>query len=112
MEIISKPLNSENKIYLRQNILKGLISNNNILSNYGYSAADLIEIYHFMRNLNSDFSKKNCFFRKKKIYQSYKSKFIQFVLFFNRIKNLFIDRISLDAFPAEYKEELEKLKFS
>lgn len=111
VEIISKPLNSENKIYLRQNILKGLISNNNILSNYGYSAADLIEIYHFMRNLNSDFSKKKLFFfRKKKIYQSYKSKFIQFVLFFNRIKNLFIDRISLDAFPAEYKEELEKIK--
>ena len=50
LDILRRPLLSIEEVKLRQDLLKGFISNNDILKNYFYSVSYLKEVYNFLTN--------------------------------------------------------------
>lgn len=108
-KILLTPLSSHNEIIERQNILKGFIDNLSVFNNYSYSRIDFREADFFIDQFTDElYLPKVIKFQLrlfKAKYYKYRSKFVQFVLLYNRLHN-YVKNVSTSVFPENYKKEL------
>ncbi|MCH5599380.1 MutS-related protein [Niabella ginsengisoli] len=108
-KIFQEPLSAIEDIRSRQNIIKGFITNEEVLRNYSYSKQDFYEVYKFLEEAPfKDYSKvskfKYLFFKKEK--EQLESKLIQLILLFRALDLYYIRRNETRFFPDDYKREL------
>ncbi len=113
LDILRRPLLSIEEVKLRQDLLKGFISNNDILKNYFYSVSYLKEVYNFLTNAKlenlSNRKLRYRFLTLKKDKSELKSKLTQLLLLFHRIHTIYISRLDIKVFPEFYKIKLLRL---
>jgi DNA mismatch repair protein MutS len=113
VSLVKESLDSVDDILYRQDILKGLISNNAILKDFSYSKVDLLEVYDFLEKYpDKGNSRKSLRFRllfSEKEHHTARGKFIQFVLLFHKFQTFYFSRLNTKLFPAKYQIELEHL---
>lgn len=113
LEILETPLKSKEEVILRQNILKGFISNHKILREYSYPALYLNEVYDFLTSAeHEDFSEQKLkfkFFTSRSKKGLYVSKLNQLVLFFYKLEAHYFSWIDLKLFPASYSKNISKI---
>ncbi|HXL56997.1 MAG TPA: hypothetical protein VN958_12105, partial [Chitinophagaceae bacterium] len=111
--LLGEPLASINKILLRQGILKGFISNLDILKDFSYSRIDFCDVHNFLCNYSDANISKTGFklillFLKKDRHHI-RGKFTQLVSLFYRLQTNYFQRINTKIFPEIYKRELQDL---
>lgn len=112
-EILNEPLGSKDAILFRQQLLKGFISNREILKDYSYSRFNLSELYDFLATFAvGSFSagnlRRKLLFSEKERHQK-RGKLILLILLFNKIHSTYLSKIDIKPFPPEYAIELESL---
>jgi DNA mismatch repair protein MutS len=105
---------TEEKILSRQQILKGFISNQDILKDYSFYRFNLSEIHDFLETIFigsvSARSLRFKFMFSEKLRQQKRGKLILLVRLFYAIKTEYVDRLKTETFPAMYATELEEIK--
>lgn len=113
-EILSKPLDSKDEILFRQQLLKGFISNWQVLKGYSYSRFSLLEIYNFLGTFFvSSISERSLRLKlmfSQKAREQKRGKLILMVRLFYAINKEYFTKIDTNAFPPDYSAELEEIK--
>ena len=112
-EILLEPLGSTTAITHRQHILRGFISNREILKDYSYSRFNLAELYDFLETFSGgSFSGSSLrwqlTFSEKKRHQK-RGKLIQLVLLFHKLHDGYLSKLDIQLYPAAYQQELEQI---
>lgn len=110
LELLKQPLDSVDEIFQRQIIIKGFISNNEILKNFTYSRRELMEILSFLKQSNFGKNPKGNQKFQLLFSEQYRhrkaSSLIQVVLFLSKLQLFYISRLNLKSFPENYKKDL------
>lgn len=112
-DILLRPPGSKEEILFRQQVLKGFVSNRNILKEYSFSRFNLSEVYDFLETFGAGSFvtgsvRRKLIFSEKERHQK-RGKLILLILLFNKIQGSYLSKLDLSVFPAAYKTELEKL---
>lgn len=115
-EVLSKmlllPLSGVPEILERQNIIKALLNNYEIIETYSYSKPDFHEIFVFLQDnsrlVKEKLSGLTLFFSGKQK-QQIRSKIIQFVIIFNKIETCISQKPGIDSLPVSYRNEFAGL---
>lgn len=109
-DLLNNKLNSIEEIEYRQKILKGFISNYDILKDFSYTKRNLTEVYNFIETETFEIylnKNKRFFIRlKNKHNHPVYSKIIQAILLFQRLNTYYFSKIIPDYFPSPYKESI------
>lgn len=111
--ILNKPIGSKDEIIIQQDIIKGFINNDAVLSDYSYYRTDFLEVYHFLNefSFHNNLEKTKWKFRfSRKLRHQTRSKFIQLVLLFRKLYTYYFFTLQLVYYPDGYKKELVWLK--
>ncbi|GAB3431713.1 MutS-related protein [Niabella aquatica] len=103
------PLTSVSEIETRQHIIKGFITNAEIVGNYAYAKQDFYEVHHFLTNppaLNFTPGERLKLMLLEKERHTLRTKVIQFVLLFSKLDLYYFKKINTRFFPEAYKEEI------
>ncbi|HLX93642.1 MAG TPA: hypothetical protein VKR32_18290, partial [Puia sp.] len=112
--MLSETLRDKESVLRRQQLLKGFVTNDNVLKDYSHYRFDLSEIVDFLETIfigsitqarlrrQLRFSQKN---REQK-----RGKLILMVRLFYAIKNSYLKKLDLAVFPRSYAAELGALK--
>ncbi|MBB4804511.1 DNA mismatch repair protein MutS [Flavobacterium nitrogenifigens] len=111
LSILETSLKSESQIIERQYILKGFISNIEILKKYSYTVLYLNEVHFFLNNFKSEQveSKRHFFFGPSTDEILLNNKINQLILFFHRLESICFLRLNLRDFPETYRSDLKRI---
>lgn len=111
LTILETSLSSESQITERQEILKGFISNIEIVEKYSYTVLYLNEVHFFLNNFKSEQveSKRRLFFGPSTDEILLNNKIHQLILFFHRLESICFLRLNLKEFPETYKSDLKRI---
>lgn len=108
--LMAKPLQNKEEVNMRQEILKGFISNSTIFTNYSYSKIDFREVDLFLQNFQgANYLPKFIKYRlrfSKQLYFVYRAHCIQLILLYHKLHNQYIKNLSTAAFPEAYKDDI------
>lgn len=113
-ELLSNPLNSKEKIYERQDIIKAFIQNRKVFQNYFYHLTYLNASVELCQKTNfEDISaqlKGWWFLKDVSGKEIFKSKIKLFLLFFHRLQYSYFSKIKMDVFPITYQVVLKQMQ--
>ncbi|MEO6914857.1 MAG: hypothetical protein ABI151_03680, partial [Chitinophagaceae bacterium] len=113
-DILSLPLGSKEDIVSRQNLLKGFISNWEMLKDYSYYRFNFSDTYEFFQTIfSSPDATKNLrlkFMFSEKAREQKKGKLILLVRLFYALDETYISKIDTRFFPPEYAIEIQAIK--
>lgn len=113
-DILAKTLSSKEEILSRQQLLKGFISNWEIMKDYSFNRFNLSDIYDFHETIfigsTSTRKLRLKFMFSEKVREKNKGKLILLVRLFSAIHNEYFTKINFSFFPASYVAELEEIE--
>jgi DNA mismatch repair protein MutS len=112
-EMVNAPLESNEEITERQQILKGFLAHRELLKDYPYSRFDLTEIFNFFEtiiagNFIGVLLHRRLLFAEKERNQK-RGKLILLILLFHKIQSDYISKIDRKQFPKDYGLEIQYL---
>ncbi|MEA5112298.1 DNA mismatch repair protein MutS [bioreactor metagenome] len=112
-KLMDTPLESPERIRERQQVLKGFISNAELLREYTYSRTDFYEVKRLLTESSVNKLSYSDRFRlliSENERMALKARFIQLVTLFHKLDSWYISRIRKDVFPDAYRTELKLLR--
>ena len=111
LNLLETTLSNENQITQRQEILKGFISNIEILKKYSYTILYLNEVHFFLNNFKIEQVEKKyrLFFSPSTDEILLNNKIHQLILFFHRLETICFSRLNLRDFPEIYRSDLKRI---
>lgn len=113
IEIFERPLATKEKIYERQEILKGFTFNHNKLKNYGYSVSYLTEVFYFLQDYNIESIRTNKLnynlFTANSEKIKYQNKLTQLILLFNKLQGTYFSKLNLKPFPNDFRQLIKSI---
>lgn len=111
LNLLETTLSNENQITQRQEILKGFISNIEILKKYSYTVLYLNEVHFFLNNFKIEQVEKKyrLFFSPSTDEILLNNKIHQLILFFHRLETICFSRLNLRDFPELYRSDLKRI---
>ncbi|MBC5993042.1 MutS-related protein [Pontibacter cellulosilyticus] len=114
-QFISKPLNSVDEIYNRQQEIKAFVQNWKVLESFTYQRLDYREAMYFLNEVASnkivlETQQLKAFIRLTFNYgqrQQLISKCIQVINFLHRLNSRYFSGLSIAAFPASFQKHLQ-----
>ena len=107
---------TEEQVYQRQAILKGLLANWHVLNSFAYQPLAFKEVYHFFEELAdnrirlSDHPFKTAlrFYISEKEKYKTRSQLVQVVLFLVRMQRLYFSRVDFASLPENFRGKLKQ----
>src|SRR5690606_30073779 len=112
-QILLTPLLNIDDINHRQQIIRGFLSNKNLLEKYHYNRGDFNDVYTLLTKSDSttlNIRFKISLFLNKEKRNATKGIYIQFIFFLKQLYTFIANFIDIDTFPATYREEITILK--
>ena len=112
-DILVTPLLNIDDINHRQQILRGFLSNKNLLEKYHYNSRDFNDVHILLTKPDStklNLRFKIFLFLNKEKRNATTGVYIQFILFLQQLYTFMANFIDTDTFPTAYKDEINILK--
>jgi len=112
-QILLTPLLNIDEINHRQQIIRGFLSNKELLEKYHYNRVDFNDVHTLLTKSDSttlNIRFKIYLFLNKEKRNATKGIYIQFIFFLKQLHTFIANFINIDTFPTAYRDEITFLK--